>query len=273
MFNTPGLTKETHPLLRQSAKSALLGCGYSLGWASFAAQLLTGFLGADPIMYGVEFAAQLGLTAEFVERWMEDPERVEKMLDIPHNCSNDELAVHCAVADTIIQRYRGTSVPVVRLWKTFDGLIGKVLTQDKSLKAFGGKDQHVVKCLTFREGEIILPNGMSLRYPDIVGKPSDRGWTEWTYGPDNKKLYGGKLTENVVQAVARIVMTDGMLRIQKRYPCKLTVHDEAVALIPEHEAEEGLAYMKACMLKEPKYLPGIPLDVTGSTAQRYGDSK
>ena len=41
MFNTPGMTKESHPDLRQSAKSALLGCGYGLGWASFSAQLLT----------------------------------------------------------------------------------------------------------------------------------------------------------------------------------------------------------------------------------------
>jgi DNA polymerase len=36
MFNIPGLTKESHPDLRQSAKSALLGCGYGLGWSSFA---------------------------------------------------------------------------------------------------------------------------------------------------------------------------------------------------------------------------------------------
>ena len=49
MFNIPGLSKETHPDLRQSAKSALLGCGYGLGWASFASQLTTGFLGAPPV--------------------------------------------------------------------------------------------------------------------------------------------------------------------------------------------------------------------------------
>ena len=49
MFNIPGLSKESHPDLRQSAKSALLGCWYGLGWASFAAQLLVGFLGAPPV--------------------------------------------------------------------------------------------------------------------------------------------------------------------------------------------------------------------------------
>jgi DNA polymerase len=56
MFNIPGLTKESHGDLRQSAKSALLGAGYGLGWASFAAQLLVGFLGAPPVRYDKEFA-------------------------------------------------------------------------------------------------------------------------------------------------------------------------------------------------------------------------
>jgi DNA polymerase I-like protein with 3'-5' exonuclease and polymerase domains len=51
MFGIPSLSKESHPDLRQSAKSALLGAGYGMGWASFAAQLLTGFLGAPPTRY------------------------------------------------------------------------------------------------------------------------------------------------------------------------------------------------------------------------------
>ena len=62
MFGIPDLSKESHPTLRQSAKSALLGCGYGMGWASFAAQLLTGFLGAPPTMYDKAFAKQLGVT-------------------------------------------------------------------------------------------------------------------------------------------------------------------------------------------------------------------
>jgi DNA polymerase I-like protein with 3'-5' exonuclease and polymerase domains len=51
MFNIPGMTKDTHPVERQAAKSALIGAGYQLGWAAFAAQLLVGFLGAPPVRY------------------------------------------------------------------------------------------------------------------------------------------------------------------------------------------------------------------------------
>jgi len=66
MFGIPDLNKNDHPDLRQSAKSALLGCGYGMGWASFAAQLLTGFLGAPPTMYDKSFAKQLGVSAQDV---------------------------------------------------------------------------------------------------------------------------------------------------------------------------------------------------------------
>ena len=95
---------------------------------------------------------------------------------------------------------------------------------------------------------------------------------QWTYGKD-KKLYGGKLVENIVQAVARCVMTDGMLRIQKRYPCVLTVHDEVVVLVPETEAEEAEGWVYEQMVAEPKYLPGIPLDAETGVGKRYGDAK
>jgi DNA polymerase len=96
---------------------------------------------------------------------------------------------------------------------------------------------------------------------------------QWEYGPTHKKLYGGKLTENIVQAVARCVMTDGMLRIQERYPCLLTVHDEVVCLVPETEEEDAKTWVLAQMVMEPKYMPGIPLAAEIDSAKRYGDAK
>jgi len=71
MFNIPNLTKESHPDLRQSAKSALLGCGYGLGWAAFASQLLTGFLGAPPQRYDLAFAKKLGVTQQAAEKFLD----------------------------------------------------------------------------------------------------------------------------------------------------------------------------------------------------------
>lgn len=264
MFGIPGLSKDSHPDLRQSAKSALLGCGYGLGWASFAAQLLTGFLGAPPTRYDKAFAKQLGVGAEFVNEFISYQPYLERMKDIPHNCTETELTVHCVSAKKIIDKYRDAAQPVKTFWEMCDALIKRSLVEGKP---------YTHKCLTFEKEKIVLPSGLALRYPQLSGVADEKGRIQWTYGDDKKKLYGGKLTENIVQAVARCVMTDGMLRIQKQYPCVLTVHDEVVALVPESEADDAENWVLAQMTVVPKYMPGIPLGAEAGHAKRYGDAK
>ena len=264
MFGIPGMTKETHPDLRQSAKSALLGCGYGLGWASFAAQLLTGFLGAPPTRYDKAFAKQLGVRAEYVNEFVSYAPNVKRMEDIPRTCTDSELVVHCVSAKKIIDKYREAAQPVKTFWEMCDALIVRSLAQGKPYSH---------KCLVFLENKILLPSGLALRYPNLTGTPDERGRVQWSYGDDKKKLYGGKLTENIVQAVARCVMTDGMLRIQKRYPCVLTVHDEVVVLVPDAEVVDAEKWVLAQMTMEPKYMPGIPLAADIGHAKRYGDAK
>ena len=264
MFNIPGLSKESHPDLRQSAKSALLGCGYGLGWASFASQLLTGFLGAPPVRYDITFAKKLGVTKEAVERFIEWDDNVLKMREIPHTCTDKELLIHCMAAKKIIDIYRSTATPVVDMWNMFGQLIETSL--------YGGRE-YTYKCLTFKKGEIILPSGMSLLYPDLKRTKDEKGRAQWTYGQDSIKLYAGKITNNVTQGVARCVMTDGMLRVAKRYPVKGTVHDELIAVVPDAEVDDAKTWVLAQMTMEPRYMPGIPLDADGGAHRRYGLAK
>ena len=264
MFNIPRLSKESHPDLRQSAKSALLGCGYGLGWASFASQLLTGFLGAPPVRYDITFAKKLGVTKEAVERFLEWDDNVLKMREIPHTCTDKELLIHCMAAKKIIDIYRSTATPVVDMWNMFGQLIETSL--------YGGKE-YTYKCLTFKKGAIVLPSGMSLLYPDLKRTKDDKGRAQWTYGQDSTKLYAGKITNNVTQGVARCVMTDGMLRVAKRYPVKGTVHDELIAVVPDAEVDDAKTWVLAQMTMEPRYMLGIPLDADGGAHRRYGLAK
>ena len=137
--------------------------------------------------------------------------------------------------------------------------------------------EHPYKCIKFAKESIELPSGLSLRYPNLEGVADNKGRIQWQYGGDDKnkpkKLYGGKIVENVVQAVARCVMTDQMLKIQKRYPIVLTVHDECCMLVPESEGEEAFAFVEGVMRTPPAWLPGLPLDCEGGYGKRYGDIK
>jgi len=264
MFNIPNLTKETHPDLRQSAKSALLGCGYGLGWASFASQLLTGFLGAPPVRYKRDFAKQLGVDKTFVNRFVEWHDNESKLLGIPHTCTVEELLDHAIASKRIIDTYRATAYPVVGFWEMCSELLVTSLVEGH---------EHTYKCLTFKKGAIELPNGMSLLYPNLRQVKDEEGKKQWVYGEDATKLYAGKITNNVTQALARIVMTDGMLRVAKKYPIVGTVHDELIALVPDEEVEHAKTWVLAQMTMEPSYMRGIPLDADGGAHRRYGEAK
>ena len=264
MFNIPNLTKESHPDLRQSAKSALLGCGYGLGWASFASQLLVGFLGAPPVRYEKAFAKTLGVDTEYIEKFLEWDENAKRLEEIPHTCSDKELLVHAVASKKIIDIYRSTAYQVASFWEMCSGLLEKSL--------YGGEERQY-KCLTFRKEEIQLPNGMKLLYPDLRIIQDDKGRSQYVYGPDATKLYAGKITNNVTQALARIVMTDGMLRVSKRYFIAGTVHDELIAVVPDAEVDEAKTWVLEQMTMEPRYMPGIPLDADGGAHRRYGLAK
>lgn len=268
MFNLPGLSKESHPDLRQSAKSALLGCGYGLGWASFAAQLLVGFLGAPPVRYDKEFAKKLGVDKDYIDHFLEWDDNVKKLTEIPHTCTEKELLTHCVAAKKIIDIYRLTAYPVVSFWDYCSRMLEKSL--------YGGEEV-VYKCITFKKEEIVLPSGMSVLYPKLRKETDAKTkQSNWVYGNDGEtptKLYAGKIVNNIVQGTARVVMTDGMLRVAKKYPVVGTVHDELLCVVPDEEVEWAKDWVLEMMIKEPAYMSGIPLNSEVGANRRYGLAK
>lgn len=256
--------RNRYTVLTDAGPIIVHNCGYGLGWANFSAQQLTGFLGAPPVRYGKEFAKTLGVNGVYIERFLKRVDYVMAMAEIAHTCTAEELLIHCVAAKRIIELYRLTAYPVVEFWGLLDRLLQSAL-------ADGQEYQH--KCLLFRKEEIVLPNGMSLLYPNLRQVKDERGHKQWVYGPDAEKLYGGRLTNHVTQGTARIVMTDGMLRTSKRYPVLGTVHDEQLVLVPDVEAQEGLKWVLEQMTVEPKYMPGIPLAADGGVHRRYGLAK
>lgn len=256
--------RNRYTILTDAGPLIVHNCGYGLGWASFAAQLLVGFLGAPPVRYDKAFAQSLGITAQDAEAFLQYEPNVTKMQEIAHTCTLKELVIHCLAAKAIIDKYRATATPVTKLWKLLEELIPYSL--------YGGAE-YTHKCLTFRKEEIVLPSGMSIRYPDLRSDRDEFGRVQWTYGPDRTKLYAGKVANNITQGTARCVMTDGMLRVSKRYFVAGTVHDELLAVVPDAEVEDAKTWVLAQMTMEPSYMPGIPLAADGGAHRRYGEAK
>jgi len=127
-------------------------------------------------------------------------------------------------------------------------------------------------CVTGKDC-IHTPNG-ALRYPDLRQQPTRDG-QEWVYGEGRfmARTYGAKITENLVQHLARQVLVGQMLKIQRRYPIAHTVHDEVILVVPEAEAEDALDFMLTTMKTPPKWWPELVLFAEGDIGDRYSEVK
>lgn len=165
----------------------------------------------------------------------------------------------------IVELYRSTYTGVTDLWKTCGEAI-KAIADDDTF-AFGTRDLYRV------EGKkgIKFPSGMYMQYPELTYMIDENtGEKGYKYKLRNgyDRLYGGKLTNNLVQGTARCIMSEAMVRVNKRYPIVLTIHDALYILAPEAEAQEALDFLIEEMTKVPSWMPGIPLAAEGG----YGKS-
>ena len=129
--------------------------------------------------------------------------------------------------------------------------------------------------ITWEANKIWLPNGMCLHYPDLKMARSENGWDEWTYGAVikgkaiRKKIYGGLLCENIVQALARIIVMYQLLGLSKTYRLVMTTHDEGVLCVKTSEADVAFQRMMKAMTTPLHWCRDIPLSAEGGHAPNY----
>ncbi len=128
------------------------------------------------------------------------------------------------------------------------------------------------KCISWEANTIWLPNGMSLKYPDLKKSINeDTGYDEWTYqsGDQRKKIYGGLLCENLVQALARIIVGWQMLQISRKYRVVMTTHDEVSTHVKTKLAPAAFAFMQKMMKTPLEWCQDIPLNCEGGYDVNY----
>jgi len=168
----------------------------------------------------------------------------------------------------IVGVYRTKNHAVIDLWREGDEAIATMADWGNSKPFYYG--QH--HCLIIEKQGVRLPNGLYIRYPGLNYDTSEaKGKYVYFSRKGPVSLWGGTLVENVVQALARIVVGQQMLQIRSRYPVKLTVHDAAVVVVPEAEKDEALAYIVERMSEPPAWASGLPVSCEAKFAQSYGE--
>ena len=159
-------------------------------------------------------------------------------------------------ARAIVSQYRGTYPNIPRLWNVCKQLLFGMMDRTQYGNIYGP--------LMISNNAIKLPNGMFLKYP---GLRYFNG--EFIYNGRNNsfiRTHGPRVCENIIQALARIIITDQILEIHKtpnQLDVVLTVHDEIICLASDEKPKETLEKIIAIMKKAPTWCKELPLDAEG----------
>lgn len=155
-----------------------------------------------------------------------------------------------------VKFYRTFNRQIPELWDTMSLVLDHM--------AAGNKGRYL--CLEYGKNHIRLPNGLFLHYYGL-SKPEK----DYVYATRHgvSKIYGGLLTENTVQALARVIIGEQMLKIAKKYRVVSMSHDEILAIAPELEAGTCLDFMLETMKTPPVWAPDLPLSAEGKYESYY----
>ena len=168
----------------------------------------------------------------------------------------------------VISVYRSTYSRIPTLWRDGQRCLEGIITQNAS--TFG-----VQEAVTFdaTESGFLLPSGLWQKYEGLTKTFDAVGKDQYHYKTrkGDVKLYGGKVVENICQAVARCVIAEQMLKIAKRYKVVLTVHDAVACIALESEAKEAQKYVEECMRWRPSWASTLPLNCESGMGKSYGE--
>lgn len=166
-------------------------------------------------------------------------------------------------AHRIIEVYRSRYSFIPRFWQEANSALDALRTK-KTCKV-GTQPQ----ALTLTENGFLLPSGLYLNYPDL--QQDSEGEYSYASRRGRIKIYGGKVVENLCQALARCIIGEQMLRMAKRYKVALTVHDAVMVVVPDNEVEEAKQHVQECMQWRPSWAETLPLACELGVGKSYGE--
>ena len=175
---------------------------------------------------------------------------------------NFGVDIELNLAQKIIDTYRQKYSKIKELWKDGQHCL-RTMLQNKEC-SFGV----IPDAVFLGESGFVLPNNVLLEYPKLK---QEHG--EFTYRARRMdvRIYGGKVVENICQAIARCIIAYQMMRISEYYKVALTVHDSLVCVVKNEEVEEAREFIEDCMRETPDWAKGLPLDCESGIGKSYGE--
>lgn len=162
----------------------------------------------------------------------------------------------------LVRQWRGANPNIVKFWKRCE------VGWDEGVRALRVNFQK-----SGATTRLVLPSGRAIVYRwvrnELVPDPKKQGQLKMSRSFSNPQgyrdeTYGGRLTENITQAVARDVLADALIRLEEEgIPVVGHVHDEILAETTD------LAAVQEIMCQPPVWAPTLPLNAEGFVTDRY----
>lgn len=156
------------------------------------------------------------------------------------------LTLTAQESEKTVRDFRESNPKITRLWRKLQ----------RALDASAGKDLTI----TLPSGNVLSYEKVSCREGDYTGMVSKHGKMM------RVKLYGGLLCENLVQATARDIFGECLLRLDQHYDLVLQTHDEAVVEVPDATDAQDIVKL---MTIPPSWMPNIPLAAEAVEGKNY----
>jgi len=253
---TGGRLKKENPKLYALAKAQVLALGYGAGWEKFITMALSpGYGNMDLCAEDEQIAREASTdgkihTDENGEAYFLTPDPVSPGTGMRE-------PVYGANARRIVDGFRKANPLITGLWDSL---------QQRLVASVGG------------DMLVELPSGREMRYEGVTrkrkrlmdrktGELRERWVLEAAVEGFQTKLYGGILTENLIQATARDVFCDGLLRLRNDgFDPLWTVHDEVIVEVDESVPASEIVSRLAV---PPDWMTGLPVEAEAVESHKY----
>jgi DNA polymerase len=162
-----------------------------------------------------------------------------------------------AFAKKVVEIYRDEYDMVKRAWHDAGNALYAIAQNEEYDIGLGALSLKVIGARGIR-----LPSNLYMTYNDLTPSMDSSNRLQWVYktrkGPVH--IHAAKCFQNIIQALARCVMGEAMVRVHKKYPVGLTIHDALYGIVPTEQSLEAMKFIVEELRRPPEWLPNIPLD-------------
>lgn len=169
-----------------------------------------------------------------------------------------------------VSLYRTTYKGVTALWEDLGKFIPLMAKKETRIRVPEWP-------VTFVHEGILLPSGLKIKFPQLRQEVNEKGKLEWVYDVwinsrlEKKRLYGGKVLENVSQGLAGELCKLAMLEVLEFVYGQ--VHDELILVVAEEDAEQAAERLEYAMSKSPSWMPSLSLGADVHCGRNWLEAK